>query len=68
MATDVAYDATGAAQSTTLPARTVWVGSIATPGVAAVTVQGRNTFGEVTHERDANGGITVTGYDVIGAG
>ena len=37
-----------------------------TIGVQPMTTLGRNTFGDVTHSRDANWQTTITGYDTMG--
>lgn len=64
--TGYAYDATGHLVTTTEPARTVWRDGVRTDDFAPVTTYGLNTFGEVTHQRDAYGAIQTTGYDGMG--
>ncbi|GAA0932085.1 hypothetical protein GCM10009558_045170 [Virgisporangium aurantiacum] len=64
--TTFAYDPTGAVVSATGPAVDVWQGGVRTTGVRPTAVTRRNTFGEPTHERDPNGGVTVNGFDTMG--
>ena len=66
------YDALGRVVMTTLPPVSVTTVDRLT-GVATTTANqrpeqsvGYNTFGEVTHNKDANGMITVTSRDVVG--
>ena len=65
VATDYTYDATGALVDTTGTSRTVWVNGTST-SASPVTTLGRNTFGEVTHQRDPNQAVTTTAYDAMG--
>src|SRR5262249_3030161 len=60
------YDITGALASTLGAARTVWVNGTSSSEVSPTVTFGRNTFGEVTDERDATGGVTTTAYDTSG--
>ncbi|MBW4717893.1 RHS repeat-associated core domain-containing protein [Saccharothrix obliqua] len=64
--TSYSYDATGALVATTAPPVDAWVGGVHRPGFAGAETLGRNTFGEVTHVRDAAGGVTRTEHDVMG--
>ncbi|WP_433553454.1 hypothetical protein ACQP08_09505 [Micromonospora zamorensis] len=43
-----------------------WVDGQSSAGVTPTTTLGRNTFGEVTDERDPTGAVTRTGYDAMG--
>ena len=65
--TGFTYDLTGRLLATTGTARTVWVDGTQITGVQPETTLGRNTFGDVTHDRDPNGNATTTtGYDPMG--
>jgi len=64
--TDASYDATGALATVTAPAADSWVAGVRTAGVRGTTTIGRNTFGEITGVRDANGGVSGSQYDAMG--
>jgi RHS repeat-associated protein len=64
--TDFTYDAYGRPVTATGPAVDTWVAGRQQTGVRPQTTTGYNTFGEATHMRDANSGVTVLGYDTTG--
>lgn len=63
--TDFTYDALGNPTTTTGETRTVWTAGTSS-SAAPVTTIGYNAFGEATHQRDANGAVTVTTVDPAG--
>ncbi len=63
IATQYAHDIAGNLLAETGASRTTWVDGVQHPGVSPITVYGRNTFGDTTHVRDANLGVTSTVYD-----
>ncbi|MBB6038036.1 LamG-like jellyroll fold domain-containing protein [Phytomonospora endophytica] len=60
------YDAFGRLTASTAGARTVWENGTEHTGVEPTTIRGYNTFGEPTHERNVDGGLTTTAYDAMG--
>ncbi|MCP2303843.1 RHS repeat-associated core domain-containing protein [Actinokineospora globicatena] len=64
--TDYGYDEHGNAVSVTAPAVQVESGGGAPSSTRPVTLVGRNTFGEPTAAKDANGRITTTAVDRLG--
>ncbi|MBW4720714.1 RHS repeat-associated core domain-containing protein [Saccharothrix obliqua] len=60
------YDATGALVSVTTPATEVWDAGVRTASFRGTRTLGRNAFGEVTHDRDAAGGVTTSEFDPMG--
>jgi RHS repeat-associated protein len=66
IATDTTYDVADQPVTITGGARTVWVNGSSTTGVRPVTTLGRDTFGEVTHQQDANGNTIVGAFDAMG--
>ena len=64
--TDHTYDIVGQLLSTTATARDVWVAGVLTTGAVPVTTVGRDTFGDLTQQRDPNNQTTTTGYDTMG--
>lgn len=64
--TEFAYDMSGALQKVTAPAVPVWLNGVQTTNVRPTTMTGRNTFGDVTGEQNANGNVVT--YQVNGTG
>jgi YD repeat-containing protein len=64
--TSYAYDKAGEQVSVTGAPRTIWENGTSTVDVEPVTTLGRNTFGEVTHQRDPKLAVTTAGYDTMG--
>ncbi|MFD0555662.1 RHS repeat-associated protein [Stackebrandtia endophytica] len=60
------YDALARSSSITGVARDVWENGVLTEAVTPTSVNGYNTFGELTHEQDPFGAVTVTEYDQMG--
>ena len=65
IATTFAYDLTGQPRTTTGASRTTWINGTSS-STSPVETLGRNTFGEITQAKDANGNVTTTTYDVMG--
>jgi RHS repeat-associated protein len=63
LVTDYSYDLAGQLVNTTEAARTVWVAGTSTAGIQPVTTLGRDTFGDITQQRDPNLNVTTTEYD-----
>ncbi|ATO85562.1 hypothetical protein ACWT_6147 [Actinoplanes sp. SE50] len=55
--TSYTYDNAGRQERIVEPARSVWRNGVATDNVTPTSVAGRNTFGELTESRDANGAV-----------
>ncbi|WP_433379285.1 LamG-like jellyroll fold domain-containing protein [Actinoplanes sp. CA-142083] len=66
--TTYAYDKSGELERTVEPARPVWRDGVATDNLAPASVVGRNTFGEATDTRDANGAVIRVARDAVGRG
>ncbi|WP_143091848.1 RHS repeat-associated core domain-containing protein [Lentzea albida] len=66
LSTSFTYNAAGELVNTVNPPTEVWVAGTATQNFAATETLGRNAFGEVTHARDAAGGVSTTKYDSMG--
>jgi RHS repeat-associated protein len=66
IATNFSYDLAGQPLTTIGAARATWVGGTSIAGVTSVTTLGRNTFGDVTHQRDPNSNITTGTFDTMG--
>ncbi|TQM80193.1 RHS repeat-associated protein [Saccharothrix saharensis] len=60
------YDPNGLPVTTTHPPTEVWVAGVRTTGFARTEVVGRNAFGEPTHVKDGNGGVTTYDRDLMG--
>jgi YD repeat-containing protein len=66
LTTNYGYDAYGRQVSETLPEVETWVNGQAQTGVRPQTVNGYDAFGDLTHQRNANGALTVISYDKRG--
>ncbi|MFF0819747.1 LamG-like jellyroll fold domain-containing protein [Micromonospora haikouensis] len=64
--TDYTYDSAGRAQTITEAPRTIWRDGVRTDNRWPVTTIGRNTFGEVTQQRNPHWETTSTEYDAMG--
>ncbi|HEY2448289.1 MAG TPA: LamG-like jellyroll fold domain-containing protein, partial [Mycobacterium sp.] len=64
--THYSYDEAGRLAVTTQPTITTQVHGGSATAAAPVTMTGYNTFGEPVESSDANGNVTVTGYDADG--
>lgn len=60
------YDDRGRAVAITGEPRDVWSAGVLTADVSPVSLFGRNTFGEVTHEQDPTGAVTALVLDEVG--
>ncbi|MCP2327020.1 RHS repeat-associated protein [Hamadaea flava] len=61
--TDFTYDANGSPATVTEPARTVWRDGVRTDNLRPVTTLGRDTFGDLTQQRDPYSATITVGYD-----
>ncbi|WP_460526764.1 RHS repeat-associated core domain-containing protein [Flindersiella endophytica] len=66
LTTNYGYDAYGRQVSETQPEVETWVNGQLRTGVRPQTVNGYNAFGDLTHQRNANGALTVLTYDKRG--
>jgi RHS repeat-associated protein len=65
LTTNYEYDAGGRLIAEVLPEVETWVGGVRQTGVRPRTTFGYNAFGDLTDQKDANGAVTVAGYDTL---
>ncbi|WP_203904805.1 ricin-type beta-trefoil lectin domain protein [Virgisporangium aliadipatigenens] len=63
---DITYDAEANPVTVTGAARTSWTNGIRSDGTRPTVIIGRNTFGDVTHQRDPLGATTTLTVDAMG--